>query len=271
MTRADPAHPHGGGRGSLGPREAEGRAAGVDYDAIGRGYARYRRADPRIAAAVADGLGDARTVVDVGAGTGSYEPGDRPVVAVEPSQVMIAQRPSGPGAVPVVQAVAEQLPFPDDSFDAALVVLSVHHWADREQGYAELQRVARRRVVLTFDPRVHDQFWLIAEYLPEAATTPSFEVAETAEGIGARRVIEVPLPHDCVDAVLPAHWRRPQAYLDPDVRAAASGLARLDPALVEERMQRLAADLASGAWHRRHADLLEADTYDAGFRLLTTD
>jgi SAM-dependent methyltransferase len=204
----------------------------------------------------------------VGAGTGSYEPHDRQVVAVEPSQVMIAQRPAH--AAPVVQAVAVALPFPDDSFDAALVVLSVHHWADRAQGYAELRRVARRRVVLTFDPAVHDRFWLIADYLPEAAAAPGFGPAETAAGIGARRVADVPLPHDCTDAVLPAHWRRPEAYLDPAVRAAASGLARLDPALVEERMQRLAADLASGAWHRRHADLLAADTYDAGFRLLTT-
>ncbi|MBW3669445.1 MAG: class I SAM-dependent methyltransferase [Actinobacteria bacterium] len=244
----------------------------MTYDAIGGGYAVHCRADPRIAALVHEALGDAASVVNVGAGAGSYEPADRFVVAVEPSTVMLRQRSAS--AAPAVRAVAEALPFPDDAFDAALVVLSVHHWADRAAGYAELRRVARRRVVLTFDNDVHRQFWLIAEYAPEVAATDDavgMTIAETADGIGATRVVPVPLPHDCVDAVLPAHWRRPEAYLDPGVRAAGSGLASLDAATGERMTTRLAADLASGRWHERHADLLDADTYDAGFRLLIAD
>ena len=244
----------------------------MTYDVIGRGYATHRRADARIAALIEEALGDAATVVNVGAGAGSYEPADRVVVAVEPSTVMLRQRP--PSAAPAVQAVAEALPFRDDDFDAALVVLSVHHWSERAAGYAELRRVARRRVVLTFDHEVHRRFWLIAEYAPEVAAMDdarSMTVEETADGIGATRIVPVPLPHDCTDGVLPAHWRRPEAYLDPAVRAATSGLARLDAATTERMTTRLAADLVSGEWHGRHADLLNADTYDAGFRLLTTD
>lgn len=244
----------------------------MTYDVIGRGYAAHRRPDPRIAALVHEALGGAGTVVNVGAGAGSYEPADRVVVAVEPSTVMLRQRP--PSAAPAVQAMAEALPFPGDAFDAALVVLSVHHWNDRAAGYGELRRVARRRVVLTFDQHVHRRFWLIAEYTPEVAAMDDargMTVAETAEAIGATRIVTVPLPHDCTDGVLPAHWRRPEAYLDPAVRAATSGLARLDAATTERMTTRLAADLASGQWHRRHADLLAAEAYDAGFRLLTTD
>lgn len=231
---------------------------------IGQGYATRRRADRRWAAVVDAALGDAATVVDVGAGAGSYEPPGRQVVAVEPSVVMIGQRPGD--AAPVVQGVAEALPFPAGSFDAALAVLTVHHWRDRAAGYAELRRVARRCVVLTYEPALHREFWLVRDYLPDLPL-PDFTVAETAAALDAVRVEPLPVPWDCTDAVLPAHWRRPEAYLDPAVRAANSGMAGLD---VADAMHRLAADLASGEWHRRHADLRALDEYDAGFRLVVT-
>ena len=135
------------------------------YDEIGRSYTVTRRPDPRIARAIDTALGDARSVVNVGAGAGSYEPSHLRVTAVEPSPAMIRQRPSA--AAPVVRAVAEHLPFADTSFDAALAVLTLHHWTDRAGGLAELARVARRRVViLTWDPSCRDLFWLTTEYFP---------------------------------------------------------------------------------------------------------
>lgn len=236
----------------------------MDYDVIGPGYATKRRADRRWAARIEAALGPARSVVDVGAGAGSYEPAGRRVVAVEPSAVMIRQRPAG--APPVVQGVAEALPFPAGSFDAAMAVLTVHHWRDRARGYAELRRVAERCVVLTYEPAVHRRFWLVRDYLPEMPL-PDFTVAETAEALDACEVEVVPVPWDCTDAVLPAHWRRPEAYLDPAVQAANSGMAGMD---VRDGMRRLAADLASGEWQRRNADLSARHEYDAGFRLVVS-
>jgi len=233
-----------------------------NYDVIGRGYSGQRQADPRIGSLITDALGDAASVVDVGAGPGSYEPDDRFVVAVEPSAVMIAQRPAA--AASVVQGVAEALPFADGAFDAAMAVLTVHHWADRQAGYAELRRVARRCVVLTFEPALHRDFWLVRDYLPDMPL-PDMTVAETADALGASEVVPVPLPADCTDAVLPAHWSRPEAYLDPAVQAANSGMAAMD---VGPGMRRLADDLASGEWHRRYGKLLRQASYDAGFRLV---
>jgi len=236
------------------------------YDEIGSGYARHRRADPRLAALITAALGDARSVVDVGAGTGSYEPDDRWVVAVEPSAVMLAQRSAG--SAPAVQAVAEALPFPNGRFDAAMVVLSVHHWEDPRRGLAELRRVARRRVVLAFDPDVHQQLWLM-DYIPELAEVsrgPSVE--DVAGGIGADRVSVVPVPHDCVDAMTIANWRRPHAYLDPETRACGSAFRLADSAAVARGIERLAEDLASGRWQRRYGDLLERDELDLGLRLI---
>ena len=242
---------------------------GAGYDAIGSVYARHRRPDPRVAAQIARALGEGGSVVNVGAGTGSYEPTDRTVVAVEPSRVMIAQRGSAAG--PVVQAVAEHLPFPDDSFDAALAILTVHHWTDPAGGLAEMARVARRVVVFTFDFEVHRMFWLLEDYIPEAAAPPSTNVmgADTvAEIIGADRIETVAVPADCVDGFNWAYWCRPEAYLDPEVRACISGLALLDDDLVAERMERLREDLEDGTWDRRHGGLRELDRIDGGFRLV---
>ena len=242
------------------------------YDVIGRRYARHRRPDPRIARQILDALGDADSVLDVGAGTGSYEPRDRHVVAVEHSSVMIAQRSRG--SPPVVQGRAEELPFPDRAFDAALAIFTVHHWPDRRRGLAELVRVASRRVVLTFDPAGHGDFWLWREYVPAAAAlemarAPSVE--EVADAIDATRVEVVPVPWDCADGFGAAYWRRPEAYLDEDVRSCISCLAALPPSDVEPGIERLRSDLAGGAWSRRHADLLERDSLDGGYRLVIAD
>jgi SAM-dependent methyltransferase len=243
----------------------------VLYDSIGKGYTAVRREDPRIAARIRAALGDARTVVNVGAGTGAYEPSDLDVVAVEPSEVMIAQRPED--AAPVVRAHAEALPFADGSFDAAMAVLSDHHWDDHERGLAELRRVARRVVLFTWDPATARGTWVVNEYFPcfEELIPPGYEIGMTVERLGGGRVEAVPIPHDCLDGFYHAYWQRPEAYLDPRVRAGISAFALMDPACVEEGLARLEADLESGAWQRRHAGLLELDELDAGYRLIVTD
>jgi len=239
------------------------------YDTIGRGYARRRRPDARIASRLMAALGDARSVLNVGAGTGAYEPTDRSVVAVEPSAVMIAQRASG--AAPAVQARAEALPFRDQAFDAVMAVLTLHHWTDRARGLAECARVARQRVVLlTWDPGA-DAFWLVQDYLPAFAEIdrrqfPPMSGYGEAFGDGARVEVEaVPVPRDCADGFLGAYWARPAAYLDPAVRAGISSFAHPG---TEPGLERLAADLASGAWNDRHGHLLEADALDLGYRLV---
>jgi SAM-dependent methyltransferase len=239
------------------------------YDAIGRTYTATRATDPRIAAQIWAALGDARTVVNVGAGTGSYEPPDRAVTAVEPSAVMIAQRP--PDAAPAVQASAEALPFAEASFDAAMAVLTLHHWADFRAGCAELRRVARDRVVVfSWDPTYRDRLWAAAEYFAapsehEAEHFPS--LADQAAALGAR-VEVVPIPCDCRDGFFSAFWRRPEAYLDPAVRAGISTLAKRSEDELADGLARLRADLDSGTWARGHADLLERDALDLGYRLL---
>lgn len=246
--------------------------AGAVYDTIGQGYTRQRRPDPRIAARLTEALGDARTVLNVGAGSGSYEPPDRRVVAVEPSAVMLAQRP--PGAAPAVRARAEALPFADRTFDAVMAVLTLHHWTDRAGGLAECARVARRRVVLlTWDPFA-DAFWLLREYLPALAEAdrrqfPPVAAYAEAFGPGARvEVASVPIPRDCADGFLGAYWARPAAYLDQEVRAGISSFALLG---AEEGLERLRGDLASGAWHARHGQLLTTDALDIGYRLVVAD
>lgn len=235
------------------------------YETIGRTYTTTRRPDPRIARQIGDALGDARTVVNVGAGSGSYEPADREVIAVEPSAVMRAQRP--PDAAPCVDATADALPFADGAFDAALASMTVHHWPDWRAGCAELRRVARRVVVFTWEPELARTLWLVDEYFPELAADPFPPLAEVADVLGAHQVV-VPIPHDCTDGFLAAHWRRPEAYLDPVVRAGMSVFARRDEAEVAPGLARLERDLADGTWHRRHAGLLERDAMDLGYRLL---
>jgi SAM-dependent methyltransferase len=237
------------------------------YDTIGVDYGSYRRPDARIAAAIMHALGDLAPVVSVGAGTGSYEPCDRPVVAVEPSMAMIRQRQAP--TIPVVQASATHLPFRDAAFAAALAVLTIHHWPDRGRGLAELARVARRRlVIVTYDPAATG-FWLVEDYFPaigeiDRQILPSLE--ELRRAVGPVDVRPLPIPHDCTDGFLGAYWRRPSAYLDPGVRNAISTFAKLPN--TDAGLSRLRADLADGTWERRYGHLLHRTALDLGYRLV---
>ncbi|HEV8392932.1 MAG TPA: class I SAM-dependent methyltransferase [Vicinamibacterales bacterium] len=239
------------------------------YDRIGQGYTLTRQTDPSIAYAIRNALGNAASVINVGAGAGAYEPAGPHVVAVEPSWRMIRQRASGTS--PAVQASAEALPFRAGAFQAALAVLTLHHWSDWRAGLHEMKRVADRVVIFTFEPGDLATFWLTEAYFPELVELergrcPS--VADVAHELGACRVETVPIPHDCVDGFLAACWRRPEAYLDPGVRAGISGLACLDQDVVARGVARLRSDLESGAWERRFGHLRSLDALDAGYRLL---
>ena len=238
------------------------------YDTIGINYAQLRKPDPRIAAVIADALGPAQSVLNVGAGTGSYEPLDRSVTAVEPSQEMIRKR--APHTAKALQASAGALPFADNSFDTAMAILTIHHWPDKEVGLREMRRVTRGRIVLlTFDPSHRP--WL-TDYLPELAALDEAQMptmADYARWLGPVQVTPVLVPHDCSDGFLYAYWRRPAAYLDPMVRSGSSSFWAIGN--VEAGLQALQRDLESGAWERRYADLLTLEFYDAGYRLVVAD
>jgi SAM-dependent methyltransferase len=237
------------------------------YDTIGLTYAELRKPDPRIARFIKEALGDARTVLNVGAGTGSYEPTDREVTAVEPSREMIRQRK--PGAARAIEASAESLPFPDESFDASMAILSVHHWRDKQAGLREMRRVTRGPIVLlTFDPACRP--WL-TDYLPELAVLddqrmPTLQDLE--RWLGPVKVAPVPIPHDCTDGFLYAYWKRPSAYLDSRLRTGSSSFWLIKDA--QEGLDRLKLDLESGIWERRYADLLQLDDYEAGYRVVVS-
>ena len=244
-----------------------------EYDVSRAAYAATRRPDPHIAAAIERALGDARTVVNVGAGAGSYESPDRDVVAVEPSAVMREQRPAG--AARVVDARAESLPFEDGSFDAAMAILTVHHWEDQRAGLRELRRVARGPVVvLTFDAEEAEAFWLVRDYLPELAAIDRarfLTIEQTVEALGGPdgvTVERVAIPHDCRDGFLGAFWRRPELYLEPAVRPGISTFSEVDPAILDTALWRLKNELESGAWQRRYGGLLSLDELDIGYRLI---
>jgi SAM-dependent methyltransferase len=247
-------------------------AAEARYDTIGAGYARTRREDPDLRSRLHAALGDARTVVNVGAGTGSYEPSDRHVVAIEPSDVMAAQRP--PHLAPAIRATAGALPLRDDAVDAAMAILTVHHWdGEQEAGVRELRRVARGPVViLTYDPRVSGRMWLIADYLPEVGALDDriFPPPERlAAWLGGTAEIEtIPIAAGTPDWMLGSFWAHPERVLDPDARAATSGFARMDPAIVERCVTAVERDLRSGAWDARHGRLRRLGAYDAGLRLI---
>ena len=208
-------------------------------------------------------------MINVGAGTGSYEP-PQTVLAVEPSSVMIAQRPVG--SAPALEASAESIPLADGSADAVMALLTVHHWSDLEAGIGELLRIARQRIViLTFDPDINHRFWLLEEYLPDAAAldgTRAVAVERLVALLGGARIETVPVPHDCTDGFLAAFWRRPEAYLDPQVRAGISLFAQTGDEALQPGLARLSDDLSSGRWHQRHADLLDREALDVGYRLL---
>jgi SAM-dependent methyltransferase len=237
------------------------------YDDIGINYSTLRNPDWRIAKAIESALGDAKTVLNVGAGTGSYEPRGRAVTAVEPSLEMIRQR--RPDAAEVIQASAEQLPFDDDAFDAAMAVLTIHHWRDPEGGLREMRRVTRGPIVLlTFDPAARP--WL-TDYLPELAILDEAKMPAMSSferWMRRTEVSPVRVPHDCTDGFLYAYWRRPRAYLDPHIRTGSSSFWAIEK--VELGLEKLKQDLESGEWERRYHDLLDAEAYDAGYRLVVS-
>ncbi len=241
------------------------------YDTMGQGYAPVRRPDPRLAAAIEEALGAGTSLVNVGAGAGSYEPADRRVVAVEPSGVMLAQRP--PTAGPAVRGVAEHLPVATDGVDAALAVISVHHWSDLGAGLAEMVRVARRRVVVvTIDDDVVAGHWMMQDYAPEMLSAHRSAMPTMAELCGhlpRARVTAWPVPADCTDGFLAALWSRPEAHLDPAVRAASSVWHQLPGEVVERIVGHLADDLATGRWDERHGHLRRTPALDVGVRIVT--
>jgi SAM-dependent methyltransferase len=244
----------------------------VDYEQHGRAYARHRRGDPRIAARIHAALGGAGTVLNVGAGSGSYEPGDRWVLAVEPSATMRAQRP--PGTAPVIDARAEALPFDDDAVEAAMACVTIHHWEPPAAGLAELRRVARGPVVVfTFDldalPEWQQEH--LAEGLAiERPRFPSLDAVAAALG-GRTRIERIPTPGDCVDGFFEAFWRRPEQLLDPAVRAAQSMWALLPPGVEERIVERLRVSLSSGEWDAEHGHLRQMGEYDGALRLVVSE
>jgi ubiquinone/menaquinone biosynthesis C-methylase UbiE len=243
------------------------------YEDLGVNYSDFRRADPRIEARVWAALGDARSVVNVGAGTGSYEPRDRELIAIEPSALMISKRP--PGAAPARQGVAEALPLDDKSVDAAMGTLTIHHWNDLDAGLAEMRRVARRRIVLlTIDGEKNSEIWTLSEYFPAAAQAerekmPTMSVLEARLPRAAIEI--VPAPSRCRDEFTSALWDRPELFLEPDVLQASSLWHQLSPELISDGQERLRADLASGRWDEKHGHLRALPELDIGLRLLSEE
>ena len=240
----------------------------TNYDVIGHNYAELRKPDRRIAGIIENALGSAQTVLNVGAGTGSYEPTDRSLIAVEPSPEMIRKR--SPAAAKAVQASADDLPFDDKSFDASMAILTLHHWPDKAAGLREMRRVTRGRIVLlTFDPS--NRPWL-TDYLPELAALDEAQMPTLSDyerWLGSVQITPVLVPHDCSDGFLYAYWRRPAAYLDAHIRSGSSSFWAIGNA--EGGLQNLRRDLETGAWQRRYADLLTLAEYDAGYRLVVAD
>ncbi|MCB1691163.1 MAG: class I SAM-dependent methyltransferase [Pseudomonadales bacterium] len=244
---------------------------GLRYERIGRGYTSTRREDPVVSQYIASALGGAKTVLNVGAGAGSYEPGDRQVIAIEPSAVMVAQRSHD--AAPVIRAIAKDLPLADASIDAAMTMLSIHHWAPfQREGVEEMCRVARGRViVVTVDPVVSGNMWLMADYLHEVRELDHqiFPApVQIADWIGGGSVETIPVRRDTPDWTLMSFWAHPERVLDERARSATSGFARQPPAVVQRVVDAVSRDLESGEWDKRHGHLRELDEFDAGLRLV---
>jgi SAM-dependent methyltransferase len=243
------------------------------YDRMGLGYGAVRRPDPRIAAQIEAALGDAHSVLNVGAGAGSYEPAEREVTAVEPARTMIEQRP--PGAAPVVEAFAEELPFEDDSFDAAMALITVHHWNDAQAGLAEMVRVARDRVlVLTFTPVPPVELWMQRDYFPrilEFHADVMMPIDDLAAMLPGASIEPVPIPKECTDGFWLAIYDRPEMHLDPDVRRASSSWHHMDQDEIDQGLAKLAADIESGRWDKRNGYLRTKAELDVGLRLLTAE
>ncbi|GAB3752697.1 class I SAM-dependent methyltransferase [Microlunatus parietis] len=250
----------------------DGSAGDADYGTIGTGYRNYRQPEPELEAAIAAQLGDTRTLINIGAGAGSYEPRDRIVTAVEPSASMRAQRPDW--LAEAVDATAENLPFDDDSFDAAISTFSVHQWSDLERGLAEARRVTRGPVVImTCDPALLDRFWLV-DYAPEviaaeARRYPTPERIAAALG-GTTAVVPVPIPLNCVDGFGEAYFGRPEMLLDPGARRANSAWSFVDPEVAEASVERLRAALDDGSWDAAHGSLRTQPHFEGSLVLITS-
>jgi SAM-dependent methyltransferase len=241
------------------------------YDTIGVGYGDRRRPDPRLARRIDAALGPAEVVLNIGAGAGSYEPIDRTVIAVEPAATMVDQRVAG--SAPTTRAVAERLPIADDSVDAALAVLTIHHWADLDAGLREMCRVSvDRQVIVTWNQQIaDDRFWFIRDYAPELIPTERAKcppIGVLRQALGLLTVVPLPIPADCADGFFAAYWSRPEGYLDEEARAAISVFALAEPWRYEDGLAHLEADVTSGRWHERYARLLDLDELDLGYRLV---
>ncbi len=247
--------------------------SGPAYDRIGLDYSEIRRADPRIQDAIWTALGDAQTVLNVGAGAGSYEPSDRQVIAVEPSAVMIAQRP--PAAAVAIQAVAESLPLGDMSVDATMGIFTMQHWNDVDRGLAEVLRVTRDRIVLlTLDVDVMSRMWLVRDYLPELTDVDRCDfpsIAHLERVLPRSRIETVPVPSDCTDGFCVGLWSRPEAHLDARVRQASSSWHRVPRAAADRAVAQLREDLDSGEWDRRLGHLRTESSLDVGLRLVRAE
>lgn len=251
-------------------RHDDGSAGDVDYGQIGDGYSVFRKPDPHIAIQILDALGDATTILNVGAGTGSYEPVGRQVTAVEPSEFMRAQRPSN--LKPAIDGVAEDLPFEDASFDASMAIVTVHQWSDLAKGLAEMRRVTRGRVVLLVcDPELMSDYWL-NDYIPEvreieASRFPSIERIRIALG-GEVSVLPVPVPLECRDGFNEAYYGRPEMFLDERARLACSSWSLVPKEAVERFVDDLSSDLATGRWDEKYGHYRLQPFFDGPLRLV---
>jgi SAM-dependent methyltransferase len=247
-------------------------AGDFDYDTHGQGYARQRRADPRIAAQVHAALGDARTILNVGAGAGSYEPLDRHVIAIEPSAAMRAQRPKN--LTPAIRGIAEELPLDDQSVDAAMAMVTIHQWKDAAKGLAEMRRVTCGPIlILTFDGDALDQWWL-AEYAPELLKVESKRYPKIdwiCNELGSQTEVKiVQIPIDCVDGFTEAFYARPERMLEAAVRKSQSAWGFVDEKVQEQFARKLEEDLKSGAWEKRHGHLRKQPYFEGSLRLIVS-
>jgi hypothetical protein len=252
-------------------RHEDGSAGDTNYGRIGVAYSTYRQPDPRFAAAIAGAIGGARTVLNVGAGAGSYEPTDRDVTAVEPSASMRAQRPSH--LPPAIDAMAEDLPFPDKAFDAAMTTFSIHQWSDLVAGLTEMRRVARGPIVImTEDPDLLGRFWL-ADYAPQVITSSARRypsIASIAEVLGEVEVANIPIPLECVDGFNEAYYGRPEMLLDPLARTSCSAWTFVDEPTAASYVERLESDLADGTWDRKYGHLRTQPAFDGSLVLIVS-
>lgn len=245
--------------------------ASADYDQVGKHYSVFRHPDRRIARLIHEPLLQAKTLINIGAGTGSYEPEGKTITAVDPSATMLNQRPNNPD-VTAIQAYAEHLPFEDNAFDGAMAILTLHHWQDWKKGLMEAKRVTRGKVVLLTWFGMPDGFWLY-EYFSELAHIdkglfPGPE--DIASVLGKIDILDVPIPRDCTDGFLCAYWARPERYLDEQVRSAISTFSRISQASISEGVSKLSDALANGSWHKKYQHLLASSEQDYGYRLVVS-